>query len=145
MTDPYNKKNIDRLEEFYLKYSYKSSNITFGKQLLNTAFINLQDGRMRPTGVEGIWLEMNEIKKMRIEAAWLYGFSPRGTIQWYKTGESIGLYPSGVHINGTKSQYANNLKSRGVLMLNLHSIPGKSIQLHVWELLVNNLMNTIMV
>lgn len=145
MTDPYNKKNIDRLEEFYLKYSYKSSNIIFGKQLLNTAFINLQDGRMRPTDVEGIWLEMNEIKKMRIEAAWLYGFSPRGTIQWYNAGESIGLYPSGVHLDGTKSQYANNLKSRGVLMLNLHSIPGKSIQLHAWELMVNNIMNTIMI
>ena len=55
--DPYNKNDIDRLEEFYLKYNYKNSSIVFGKQLINTPFINLQDGRMRPTGVEGVWLD----------------------------------------------------------------------------------------
>ena len=84
--DPYNKNDIDRLEELYLKYSYKTSSIIFGKQLINTPFINLQDGRMRPTGVEGIWLELNEIKKMKIEGGWLYSISPRATTKFYAVG-----------------------------------------------------------
>lgn len=92
--DPYNKDDNDRLEELYLKYNYKTSSITFGKQLLNTPFINLQDGRMRPTGVEGIWLELNEIKKMKIEGGWLYAMSPRATTKFYGVGKSIGLYPT---------------------------------------------------
>ena len=62
LEDPHNKLDIDRLEEFYLKYNFKKSSVIFGKQLLNTPFINLQDGRMRPTGVEGIWAELIEIK-----------------------------------------------------------------------------------
>src|SRR5688572_13007828 len=66
--DPYNKNDIDRLEELYLKYNYRNSSIIFGKQIINTPFINLQDSRMRPTGVNGIWVESNEINKLKIEA-----------------------------------------------------------------------------
>ena len=39
VTDPANKKDLDRLEEFYIKYNLKNSNIVFGRQLINTAFI----------------------------------------------------------------------------------------------------------
>lgn len=60
------KGNLSRLEELYLKYNYKNSTITLGKQLLNTSFINLQDGRMRPTEVDGIWIDFNELKKTKI-------------------------------------------------------------------------------
>lgn len=83
--NPANKKDHDRLEEFYLKYSLKKSSITFGRQLLNTPFINLQDGRMRPTSNEGIWTEINEIKNLKIEGGWLYAISPMGTTKWFNT------------------------------------------------------------
>lgn len=142
--NPYNKKDIDRLEEFYLKYNYKKSSITFGRQLLNTPFINLQDGRMRPTGVEGIWFELNEVKKTKIEGGWLYAISPRGTTKWYGTGESIGIYPSGVNTDGTKSQYSNNLESKGAFMLGVHTDVNKYIKLHGWNLFTDNIFNTAM-
>ena len=64
--NPSNKHNLSRLEELYLKYNYQNSTITLGKQLLNTSFVNLQDGRMRPTEVNGIWVDYNEIKKTKI-------------------------------------------------------------------------------
>lgn len=142
--DPYNRKDIDRLEEFYLKYSYKRSSITFGRQLLNTPFINLQDGRMRPTGVEGIWLELNWIKKTKIEGGWLYAISPRGTTKWYSTGESIGIYPAGINIDGSKSQYRNNLESKGAFMLGVHTDLNKYVKLHGWNLFTENIFNTAM-
>lgn len=65
--DPTNRRDIDRLEELYLKYSWKQSHITFGKQLINTPFINLQDGRMRPTEVGGLYGEINDIKNTKID------------------------------------------------------------------------------
>jgi len=142
--DPYNKDDIDRLEEFYLKYNFNSSSIIFGKQLINTPFINLQDGRMRPTGVEGFWFELNEIKKFKIEGGWLYSMSPRATTKFYSVGESIGIYPTGVHIDGSKSQYADNLESKGVFVIGVHWEPAKNVNLHAWNVFTENIFNTAM-
>ncbi len=142
--DPYNKKDIDRLEELYIKYNYKKSSIVYGRQLMNTPFINLQDGRMRPTGVEGIWFEMNEIKKTKIEGGWLYALSPRGTTKWYDAGESIGVYSGGVNVDGSKSEYSNNLESKGVFLAGAHVELNKNITLHGWNVFTQNIFNTAM-
>lgn len=140
--DPYNKNDIDRLEELYLKYNYRNSSITIGKQIINTPFINMQDSRMRPTGVEGVWVESNEIKKLKIEAGWLYSISPRSTTRWYNAGESIGVYSSGVNVDGTKSGYHGNLKSKGVFIIGTHVELGSQVTLHAWNLFAGNIFNT---
>lgn len=62
INNPDEKENLSRLEELYLKFNFKKSTFTLGKQLLNSSFINLQDGRMRPTEVAGIWVDFNELK-----------------------------------------------------------------------------------
>jgi hypothetical protein len=142
--DPYNKKDIDRLEEFYIKYNYKKSSVIFGRQLLNTPFINLQDGRMRPTGVEGFWFEMNEMKKVKLEGGWLYALSPRGTTKWYDAGASIGVYSGGVHVDGSKSQYSNNVESKGVFLVGAHVELNENIILHGWNVFTENIFNTTM-
>jgi outer membrane porin, OprD family len=143
--NPHNGRDIDRLEEFFLKYNFKNTHITFGKQLLNTPFINLQDGRMRPTGVEGIWVESNDIKNTKIEGGWLYSISPRGTTEWYGVGESIGLYPVGVNIDGTKSAYAGALQSKGVALLGINTKVNKFVKLQLWDMFVENIFNTAMI
>jgi hypothetical protein len=61
--NPENKHDLDRLEELYLKYNFGKSHIIAGKQLINTPFINLQDGRMRPTEVGGLYGEIFPGKK----------------------------------------------------------------------------------
>lgn len=142
--DAYNKKDIDRLEELYIKYNYKKSEIVFGRQLINTPFINLQDGRMRPTGVEGIWFEMNQIKNTKIEGGWLYAISPRGTTKWFDIGESIGVYPVGVHIDGSKSAYATNIESKAVFLLGGHVALNENVKLHGWDVFADNIFNTAM-
>lgn len=144
ITDPSNKKDLDRLEEFYLKYNYKNSTVILGRQLINTPFINLQDGRMRATGVEGLWLELNPNKKIKIESGWFYGVSPRSTTKWYNPGESIGIYPSGVNPDGTKSQYNNNIKSKTVALLGFTGAVHKNIKLQVWNMFTANVFNTAM-
>ena len=144
VNDANNKKDIDRLEEFYLKYQHKKVSVIVGRQLLNTPFINLQDGRMRPTGVEGIWMEYNDAKKIKTEGGLLYAVSPRGTTKWYDIGESLGVYPSGVNVDGTKSMYNNNINSKIVALLGINIKAGKNLQLQAWDIYTDNLFNTAM-
>jgi hypothetical protein len=143
--NPYNKKDIDRLEELYLSYHYKDFSITAGRQLLNTPFINLQDGRMRPTGVEGIWLEYNGAKKIKVKGGLLYAVSPRGTTKWYDIGESIGVYPAGVNVDGTKSLYSKNISSKAVALIGLEVKAVKNIAIQVWDVYTDNVFNTAMI
>ncbi len=144
VNDPNNKKDIDRLEEFYLKYHHKNASVIFGRQLLNTPFINLQDGRMRPTGVEGIWMEYNDAKKIKAEGGLLYAVSPRGTTKWYDIGESLGVYPSGVNVDGTKSLYNNNINSKVVALIGINFKAGKDLKLQAWNVYTDNVFNTAM-
>lgn len=141
--DPANKKYINRLEEFHLKYIYKKSFLTAGRQLINTPFINLQDGRMRSTGVEGLWIEFNQIKNSKIEGGWLYAISPRGTTKWYNTGESMGIYPAGLNIDGTTSAYGNSIESKSAAILGV-STSIKNLKLQIWDLFSENVFNTAM-
>jgi len=140
--DPLNKKDIDRLEELYIKYTHKKSSIALGRQLLNTPFVNLQDGRMRPTGVEGIWLLSDQIKNTHLQAGLLYAISPRGTTKWFDVGRSIGVFPVGVNENGNKSGYKEHVESNGILLLGIEHQIHKNIQIKFWEMLVKNVMNT---
>ena len=144
ISDPANKNNIDRLEELYLKYTWGNSYITLGKQLVNTPFINLQDGRMRPTETDGLWAEINNIKKTKIETGFLYGMSPRSTVEWYTIGESIGLYPTGFTTDGTKSDYAGNIKSKGIGLIGITHQLNSNISVKLWDAWVQNVFNTVM-
>jgi hypothetical protein len=140
--NPENKKDIDRLEELYIKYNYKKSSVTFGRQLLNNPFVNLQDGRMRPTGVEGIWLVSDQLKKTNIQAGWLYAISPRATTKWFDVGESIGVFSTGVDENGYKSGYKENINSNGILLLGIKHQVHKNVSIIAWDMLVKNVMHT---
>ncbi len=144
LEDAANKKDIDRLEELYLKYNYKKSSMTFGRQLLNTPFINLQDGRMRPTGVEGLWAEINEIKGTKIEGGWLYSISPRSTTKWFGVGETIGIYSAGLNPDGSPSLYSGQIHSKGVALLGITKAINKRLKLQAWNMLTENVFNTAM-
>ena len=138
--DPLNKTDIDRLEELYLKYNFHRSTITLGKQLINTPFINLQDGRMRPTEVNGLWLD-HKMKKTRIEGGLLYQISPRGTVKWYDVGKSIGIYSTGINKDGTKSEYEGNTHTKGLAMVGITHKPNKELSLQFWHLYTENIFN----
>jgi hypothetical protein len=141
--EPGNKYNIKRLEELYLKYQNNVFIIKAGRQFVNTPFINLQDGRMRPTGVEGLWLEANPFKSIEVEAGFITAISPRSTTRWFSPGNSIGVYPQGVNVNGVKHDYASNIKSNGIALIGIDTKIGK-LNLQLWEQYAENVFNTIM-
>jgi len=142
ITDPANKTDIDRLEELYIQYQKNKNTITVGKQLLNTPFINLQDGRMRPTEVQGLWIQ-HKNKENKWYAGWLNRFSPRSTVAWYKTSESIGIYSVGVNIDGTKSGYKNALTSSGVALVGAEIGSIKNYKIQIWNQFVDNMFNSV--
>lgn len=143
-TNPSNKKDLQRLEDFFIKYNFKRSFIKFGKQVIKSPFINQQDGRMRPTGEQGLWAEINELRKTKIELGWLTHISPRGTLKWYRGASSIGIYPGGVNIYGVKSDYKSNLDSKGTAIIGITHTINKKIKLQVWDNFVENTFNTIL-
>ncbi len=144
VADPANKNDIDRLEELYLKYSFKNLHLIFGKQLINTPFINMQDSRMRPTEVQGIWGKFNG-GNTKIEGGFLYKISPRSTVKWYTTGESIGIYATGVNADGSKAQYAGNVASSGIALLGISRAITTDLKIQLWEQYVENIFNTAIV
>lgn len=141
--DHYNTSDIDRLEELFLKYSFKNSSITLGKQLINTPFINLQDGRMRPTEVSGLWSEINT-GKTKWEGGLIKHISPRGTVKWFSVGESIGIYPMGVNPGGDRSAYRGNTETKGLAMAGMTNKSLKYLTLQAWNMYVHNIFNTSM-
>lgn len=141
ITNPANKTNINRLEELYIQYQKNKVTVTIGKQLLNTPFINLQDGRMRPTEVQGLWTQYSN-KENKYYAGWLNRFSPRGTVEWFKTDESIGIYSVGVNIDGSKSGYKNELESKGVGLVGAVFNVLRSHKIQVWNQYVENIFNS---
>ena len=140
--DPHNRNNLHRMEEFWLRYAWKKSRITLGQQLLQTPFVNHQDGRMRPTAESGFWAASNALKNTKIEGGWLWKISPRSTVRWYSIGESIGLYPKGLNPDGTGSGYPENLKSMGIGVLGITRQWGKNTKIQVWNQYVENIFNT---
>jgi len=144
ITDPANKKRVNRIEELYLQYQKNKTTFTVGKQLINTPFINLQDGRMRPTAAQGLWLQ-HKNKENKWYAGWLNKFSPRSTVAWYHTAESIGLYPVGVNIDGTKSGYKNALESSGAALVGAELNILKNHSIQVSNLWVQNIFNSSLV
>lgn len=142
VANPSDKNYIDRLEELFIKYNFRKSSVEIGKILVNTPLINLQDGRMRPSGVEGIWFELNELKKVKLSGGFIWSFSPRSTTEWYKGGKSIGVYPVGVDARGEKSNYAGNVVSSGVGVLGISFKPKPNLKIQVWDFYIERVLNT---
>ena len=74
----------------------------------------------------------------------LYAVSPRGSTKRFHIGESVGVYPSGVNVDGTKSQYNNNVSSEIVALLGLNFKASKNLNLQGWDVYTDNVYNTAM-
>ncbi|MCE3260428.1 MAG: hypothetical protein K0S12_2069, partial [Bacteroidetes bacterium] len=141
-----NKNDLDRLEELFLKYTFSKSSITVGKINLNTPFFNPQDGRMRPTLEEGVWLSVLESERITLSGGWIWDVSPRSTVRWFTVANSIGVYPVGVNTAGSKSLYAGQIEGNsGMGIVNLYIKPKEGIKFNLWNSFLENVMNTGMI
>lgn len=144
-SNPDNHDDLDRLEDLYLRYYFSQENhsyLQFGKFHLKTPLINLQDGRMRPNLQEGFFGEWNEWKQIKFKGGWLWRTSPRSTIRWFDTGESVGVYPMGRAINGQRAEYAGYVKTNGVAISNVTFVPNQQINMQIWNYYAPDLLST---
>ncbi|MEZ2416157.1 hypothetical protein ACA086_14440 [Muriicola sp. E247] len=106
--------DLDRLEELYLKYNFKSGFATYGKLAIEeTPLVNESDGRMKPFAFNGLWLQINR-KKHSLNLSWLNRVSPRSTVEWYDFNEAIGLVNNGFQPNGEVADYRGKTESKGI-------------------------------
>lgn len=86
-----------------------------------TPFINNQDGRLRPTFVQGINVEYKrDSLPFGIKATAVFNLAnqilARGSNDWKSINQTIGLYPMGLNIYGKNSNYSNSIRSNNVLL-----------------------------
>ncbi|MCS6822086.1 MAG: OprD family outer membrane porin [Microscillaceae bacterium] len=133
---------IGTIDELFISYAWGKSEITWGKQKLVTPWLNPQDGRMRPNFQEGLYIDFQEVKNLRIELAWIYRFLVRSTEIWPTIANSIGQYPTGVTPDGVRSSYTNNLKSAGLGILGITYAFTPQIKTQFWNYFTENIFNT---
>lgn len=139
-----NKKDLNRLENLFIRYTDKKNNsITVGRMELQTPFMNMQDGRMRPTIEEGVWLTLKQSKKIGFNGGFIWAVSPRSTVEVFRASESVGIYGQGVNTDGTKSNYKHNIVSNGFAMGNIYIKPTNGLEISIWDGYFDNVMNTV--
>ncbi|MDN3203300.1 hypothetical protein [Algoriphagus sediminis] len=130
-----------KLEIFNLKYEGKNWGGQIGRFGINTPWINPQDGRLSPTGVEGLtfWVKP---ESFNIQAWWINQMSIRGTSEWLHIGQSIGVYPKGRDISGKPSSYAGNTSSDYIFIIQVSKDFESGSNLGFTQTLVQNISNT---
>ncbi len=108
-----NDRDLDRLEDFYISYEKTKLKLVFGRQKINTPFLNEQDNRMRANIFNGLSVDY-KFKNFKLYCAWLNAATLRGTVHWYGLGQSVGVYPFGRNPMGSSESYKNNTSTMGI-------------------------------
>jgi hypothetical protein len=143
MNDAENSHDLDRLEDLYLNYSYKQWSFTFGRQKINSPFLNEQDNRMRPNIFQGLTLS-HKAKNVTLNGGFITHATLRGTVDWYRMSQSIGVYPFGRNPMGVNSSYKGNIESLGLgyAGLDFHKSFGKhAFSVQSWSYWAENLFH----
>lgn len=135
------KKSAARINELYVQYRTASGSVKLGRQLLNTPFINLQDGRMNTTAVEALWIDLGSGDN-KFKGGVITRILPRSTYTSFTVGNSIGIYPQGVNIDGSPSAYGNQVSSRGIVLLGAIKKLSPGLKVSGWNQFVENIFNT---
>lgn len=141
MGNPDNGEDLDRLEELYLEYKYRNSKITFGRQHIETPFLNGQDNRMRPNLFSGIWAE-TQVGHFLFEGGWIGRVSPRGTVNWFDVQSSMGVYPFGSNVDGNPSEYKGNVTTAGIFIAGM-TYHQNGMKMKVYNYFTDNIFNLI--
>lgn len=141
VTNPSNKYELTRLEELWLRFDTKKSSVRIGKYVPQNLFINGQDGRMRPTMVQGLQVKTT-FGKNEVEVQLINKIAPRSTVKWYSVAESFGIYPEGRNPDGTPSAYFQQTKTPGIAIAELTNKSIKNTSVLAGSITVPNVFQT---
>jgi hypothetical protein len=116
-----------------------------GKININTPFLNPQDGRMRPTIEEGVWLNINESKKIGFNGGWIWEFLHALRFSWFSMANSMGINPWELILMEQNQIIMTILNSSGMAIANVYFKPNDNIKINLWNGFLDNVMNTAMI
>ncbi|MFN3761412.1 MAG: hypothetical protein ACK4SF_19530 [Algoriphagus aquaeductus] len=129
-------------ETFSLSYSKDRYGIKAGRMGINTDWVNAQDGRLSPTAVEGVHAWFLPVNNWKI-GFWAIGrMSVRGSSEWLRVGETVGLYPQGRNVTGNPGNYFGNTDSKWLSIVEVDREFSKGSKLHFSHTLAQNLFST---
>ncbi|MBK7086394.1 MAG: hypothetical protein IPH53_17785 [Flavobacteriales bacterium] len=147
VNDPRHTNDLAYLHEFHLDWLAANgrSQVVFGKQELNTPFLNPQDGRMHPSLFEGIWAQHRTRHSMALQGGWIYRVAPRGASAWYPVDESMSVFPLGRNVYGEGAQHGEHLKSAGIFAAGIKQPLPRKVTITAWNLHTENVFNSALV
>ena len=86
--------------EAYFNYALENGQIRYGRQLLETPFINTDDLRMLPHTFEALWVNFSPLKNLELETGWVSrwaGFNTGGDQHKYKEAGVEGVFALGAN------------------------------------------------
>ena len=147
VNDPRHTNDLAYLHEFQLDWLSKSlrTQVIFGKQELNTPFLNPQDGRMHPSLFEGIWANHRTKRGMALQGGWIHRVAPRGASEWYTVAESMSVFPAGRNIYGEAARHGEHGSSTGIFIASLKKELYRSTTITAWNLHTENVFNSALI
>jgi hypothetical protein len=138
------KRYFGKIEELNISYKGNFLNARLGRMIINTPFVNPQDGRLNPTAVEGVQIGGKVGSSLQLNSFHIWRMGLRSTGNWTSIGSSIGVYPLGLGEDGNRSQYRGVTQSDLISILHAHYKINRN-QIHLWNTWVSNISNTAMV
>lgn len=138
-----NFKDLDRLEELFIRYRFENSYLTYGKITTEyTHLLNSSDGRMKPFAHRGAWAHLNFESPHKLDLGWINGVSPRATTEWFSMKEAVGLFYNGFQPNGEIAKYHEYYHSSGLAILNYKFIK-ENFSINFYDFYLDKITNTI--
>ena len=134
-------REIHVLGELYLKYKNLKNEIKLGRMKLKTPYLNPEDGRMIPTLEQGLWYSGTPNKQLKYNLGWITHIAPRSYSKFETVSNSIGIYPTGLNPDGSRSGYYRNLSSLGIGVASLQ-VKKEKWGIDIWDYFVENIFNT---
>lgn len=129
--------------EANVNWHQNSTDITLGRMKLNTPFMNPFDGRMIPNLFSGIWAKQKINDQFSYQAGIITDMYVRGTDQFKSMEDAVGTLGQGKTVDGADSNYAGNISSNGVAVVNVNYAPAKNLKFQIWDYYFDNVFNSV--
>lgn len=132
------------LPELHLDFSFGAHFFRIGRFVENTPAINVEAWPF-PNALEGIWYKFEQEQGLKIQLGLIDRMAPRFGEDFFDIGNSIGVGPIGVGLDGLPSQYRGNVNSNYMSILNLAFPITQGMTLAFWNYQVEEVSNTLFV
>ena len=134
-------RGLERVEQLNAEFQRRGFHAQLGRFQRETPFFNAQDGRMRPTLEEGLWLRQT-LGGWTLRGASVWSISPRSTVDWYPVAQSVGIYSRGVRADGSPGAYMLSDAGKALYIAGAQGPLAKNLTVEAWTMAFPNVMHS---